>query len=509
MSDKIKVSTDHLDKLASQLNSLASKLGSASNKLSGTYMNSTTANHTLRDGSCRLSGKAGVSRVSLGSTYSTVRRYSNVLDEYDDLCRKMAKEIVSVKERFIAIEGEISALANDDADEIGDILGFPKKIAEWTIKQWNKYLDFTKGYKNYDFPSGGKLYVKDGHFIYMDAKGNKSEYDFGDFLFHNNPFRTGAFELKEGVFGAYAISGLLLGNNEGGDDKGFWDNWKVKTDSSILLDKDKNDDRQKGLLTNSKGDKVTELKKQKKGKNGKWEETDKDMVKAKHTFAEVGITNSDYGGLAMIEGGIQGKDGYIKGKAAVGYGEYDMGVYGGLYGYDKDGKVVLAPGVRAEIGGSVSLLHADAEGSYDFGMIEVGASGSVDVAKVGGKGEVQLGWVDGKFAANAGVEAEALLFEAKGSVSGGNDYVGVKATGSVQVGVGVSADVGYHDGVFSLELGAALGIGFSGKVELDLGGTIDAVSDAAVSIAEGAADLYNGAKKGIQAGLKKLGKLFG
>lgn len=528
MSDKIKVSTDHLDRLASQLKSLGNKLGSASNKLSGVYMNSTTANHTLRDGSCRLSGKAGVSRVSTGSTYSTVRRYSNVLDEYDDLCKKMAKEVTAVKERFIAIEAELSALANEDAEDIGNILGFPKDTSKWTDKQWNKYMEFANEYNTFDFPGGGKLYYNDGHFVYVSANGRKTEYDFGDFPFFNNPFVTGGLlpnafggggggsrgsdplaklqhEVIERMLTPYAF--LIPGTAGEGvlswlEDKGH------DVNSKIELFKGKDEDGKRGLLKDSKGKETDSIKKQ-LDENGNWVESKEGVQKPKHTFVEVGRSVKGETGWLMGETGIEGENGHVKVKGAVGYAEGEIGAYAGLYGYDEDGNIKLSPGVRAEIGGSVSLLHGEVDAAYDFGPVEVGASGSVDVGKVGGKVEAQLGWVNGDFAANAGFEAEAIAFEAKGSISAGNDYVGVKATGGVQVGIGASGDIGYKDGVISVEFSAAVGLGLSGKVELDIGGTIDAVSDAAVSVAKGAAKAYDGAKNAIKGGLKKLGKLFG
>lgn len=527
MSDKIKVSTDHLDKLASQLKSLGNKLGSASNSLD-MYMDSTTANHQLRQGDCRLSGRAGMTRISASGTRYTVRRYSSVLEEYDDLCMKMAKEILAVKERFVAIEAEISALANGDAEDIGNILGFPKDTSKWSDKQWNEYMEFANGYQSVEFPSGGKVYYKDGHFVYLNANGQKTEYDFGDFLYSNNPFATGGLlpgalggggggsrgsdlvsEVMERILTPYAF--LIPGTAGEGvlswlEDKGF------DTGSKIVLAKGKIEDGKKGLLTkkgkDGKDEKTDTIKKQ--YKDGKWVDSKEGVEKPKHTFLEVGVSKKGDTGWIMGETGIENENGHLNVKGAIGYAEGEMGAYAGLYGYDENGNIKLSPGVRAEIGGSVSLLHGEVDGAYDFGPVEVGASGSVDVMKAGAKAEGQLGWVDGKFAASAGFEAEAIAFEAKGSIKAGNDYVGVKATGGVQVGIGASGDIGYKDGVVSVEFSAALGLGLSGKVELDIGGTIDAVSDAAVSIAEGAADAYKGAKKAVTSGLKKLGNfLFG
>ena len=484
MSDKIKVSTDHLDDLASYLKKMGNKLRSASSKLDGIWMNSTTANHTVRTGSCRLSGNAGIGSVSLGSTRSTVRRYSNTLDAYEDLCKTMAKQVLQVKARFEELEAELSALANGDADEIGGILGFPADQSTWTGDMWSQYLNFSNDYKVTDLPGGGKMYSHDGHVIFVDENGNKTgEYDFGKYLFKENPFRTGLIlpdlPMLLPVIPGTPGEGLLTLAQEAGLDVQSEIELGKKKDSGTSFFKDK-DGKEK--------DKIG-----KQYKDKQWVDSDEEgVLKPEHTFIEVGVKNKNYGGVAMVEGGVANENGHAKGKAAALYGEYEMGGYGGLYGYDKNGNKIIAPGARGEIGGSVSLLHADGEAAYDFGPAEVSASGSVDVGKASGKLEGQIGWVDGEFAASAGVEAKSVLAEAKGSVGVKGDYVGVKATGSAWFGIGAGADVGYHDGIFSVELSAAVGVGLSGKVELDVSGAVDAVTDAAESIYDGAKEVYKG-----------------
>lgn len=503
MSDKIKVSTEHMDDMASYLKTLGNRLKSASDTLDGIWMNSTTANHTVRSGSCRLSGNAGVSSVSTGSTRSMVRRYSNALESYEDLCKDMAKHVLQVKERFIALEAELSAMVNGDAETIGDILGFPENQSEWTDEMWNQYMSFTSDYKVHDLPGGGKWYSKDGHFIFVDKDGRKTgEYDFGRFLFRDNPFLPQP--VRPGLIPWIPIpSPILLPWIPGTPGEGLISKFEEiggDVKSKIKIGDAKRDPGY-GLFKDSKGNRTD--KKQKQYKDDKWVDSDEGVLKPEHTFIELGASTEKYGGLAMYEDGYVGENGHIQGKAAFGYGEFKAGGYAGLYGYDKDGNMIIAPGVRGEIGGSVSLLHADVEGAYDFGPVEVGGSGSVDVGKAALEGELQLGWVDNKFAANAGFEAQLLAFEAEGSVSAKGEYLGVKATGGVQVGLGASADVGYHDGVISLELSACVGLGLKGKVELDVSGAVDAVTDACESVYDGAKKAYSNIKN-FGKGMKKL-----
>ncbi len=52
---------------------------------------------------------------------------------------------------------------------------------------------------------------------------------------------------------------------------------------------------------------------------------------------------------------------------------------------------------------------------------------------------------------------------------------------SVNVGIGIHAEAGYKDGKFSLDIGASFGIGGSVKLEVDVSGTVKAVSGAAKS----------------------------
>lgn len=57
--------------------------------------------------------------------------------------------------------------------------------------------------------------------------------------------------------------------------------------------------------------------------------------------------------------------------------------------------------------------------------------------------------------------------------------------GSVKVGVGAHADIGMKDGVIKCEIGASLGVGFDVGFEVDVGGMVNTVADAAKSAWEG------------------------
>lgn len=172
----------------------------------------------------------------------------------------------------------------------------------------------------------------------------------------------------------------------------------------------------------------------------------------------------------------------------VGNAEAHAGVSAGLYvsKTDADGKIdrVFSPGVDAEIGASVTALSVGWEnqllGDENFGM---NADASISAGKVSAKADIgaQLYNEDGNLDVQleASASAEAIAAEAEGSI--GINVLGgeVGVSGSVNVGVGAHADVGYKDGVFKFDVGASLGVGVSFGVEIDVGGMVDTVCDKA------------------------------
>lgn len=52
----------------------------------------------------------------------------------------------------------------------------------------------------------------------------------------------------------------------------------------------------------------------------------------------------------------------------------------------------------------------------------------------------------------------------------------IGVSGAVKVGIGAHAEVGYTDGKFKVDVGAALGVGVDIGFEVDISGTVDAVA---------------------------------
>lgn|GEM_PF-1284029 len=210
------------------------------------------------------------------------------------------------------------------------------------------------------------------------------------------------------------------------------------------------------------------------------------------------------------------KEGHYEGKfwsAAVGgkYGSAGVSVLAasaymsastGLYTKTKDGDLLFNPHFDGKIGGSVTALHVDANGHWGNSMAGANASADVDVGKVSANAKASVGMFNdkGEFdpRLKAGIDAEAIAIEAKGKA--GVTILGTEAkvSGSLNVGVGAHADVGYNNGVLKFDVGASLGIGGSVGFEVDVGGTVDAVKKASKS-----------ALKSVGKGINKIGKFFG
>ncbi len=178
-------------------------------------------------------------------------------------------------------------------------------------------------------------------------------------------------------------------------------------------------------------------------------------------------------------------------------GEVHADAYAGLYVYGDDGTKFFSPGIRAEIGGSVTgaEFNWDQQWAGDE-MLGINSHFGATIGKAEAKAEGAIVFRDEKGKLNpqlsVNASAEALAWEMEGSVGvnvlGGE--VGVK--GSVNLGIGAHADFGYKDGVIKCDIGASLGIGASVAFEVDVGGMVD-------TAIEHAEDIGKAIEKGAEA----------
>lgn len=201
--------------------------------------------------------------------------------------------------------------------------------------------------------------------------------------------------------------------------------------------------------------------------------------------------------VSVLDGKRSGDNGWAEGSVegkvltAEAHAEAAAGLY--VYTKDKDGKVnkVFSPGVSAEVGASASVLEGSAEGRIGLGEDKnmLGLYGEAEA-------KVLTAEAKAKFAVNskeayAGFNAEADL--AKVTASGGVAVLGtdVGVTGSLKVGVGAHAEFGVTDGKIKVDFGVAVGVGFDLGLEVDVSGTVDAITDVATSVWDGAVDAWN------------------
>lgn len=188
---------------------------------------------------------------------------------------------------------------------------------------------------------------------------------------------------------------------------------------------------------------------------------------------------------SVIDGRLSSSNDWAEGsvEAKVLTGEAHAEASAGLYVYtkDKDGKTkkIFSPGVNAEVGASVAVVEVEAEGRIGLGedknmlglYLDVGA----DLLTAEAKGKVSIN--RNEIYAGASAEADLVKLSGTGGVSILGTDVGV--SGSLKVGVGAHAEVGYTDGKLKVDIGAAVGVGFDLGFEVDVSGTVDTVCDVA------------------------------
>lgn len=198
------------------------------------------------------------------------------------------------------------------------------------------------------------------------------------------------------------------------------------------------------------------------------------------TIASVGTGVSG----ALYETGVEGSYGVASGSAGVALGKADASAsaYIGPYG------------AGVQVGAGVTALTASAQGSIGNEYFNLHGNAEVNVGKLAANAAANVGFMDadGNFnpQLSASASAEAVLIEASATAGATIAGTSVNAKGSVKVGIGAHADVGYSDGVLSLDIGASLGIGVGVSLEIDFSGTVDAVADFAGNAWSGITGLF-------------------
>jgi|GEM_PF-3113648 len=216
---------------------------------------------------------------------------------------------------------------------------------------------------------------------------------------------------------------------------------------------------------------------------GKFEESDNELWPDGKSVLSAEWRYSD--SIAYAGAEVYGK--YGSAGIYAGHAEWHAGAGAGLYAYDRDGNRVIAPGVHAEFGGSVSAIYGQAQGRVGNDVIGAygGVAGSLGTvgAEVGGSVGVFRNENGGYTVdAHVGASARAIAAEATGRAGATVFGVDMGVTGGVNVGVGAHADVGFRDGVLKFDVGASLGVGVSVGFEVDVGAAVGAVVGGAKAV---------------------------
>lgn len=147
-------------------------------------------------------------------------------------------------------------------------------------------------------------------------------------------------------------------------------------------------------------------------------------------------------------------------------------------------KLRVAAGVSA--GYTMTALSMTQEARLGNDYLNAYAGTEITLGRVEGSAEAVIGLHDAKGNFNptayVGLAGGATLAEVSGKAKANILGVGVGAEAKVSVGVEAHAKAGYKDGKLSVDVGASLGIGGSIKLEVDIGGAVNAVEGAARAV---------------------------
>ena len=198
------------------------------------------------------------------------------------------------------------------------------------------------------------------------------------------------------------------------------------------------------------------------------------------TLAEIKAEGNVEGSIYEWSIGNENASAEIK----LGHAEAHGSLKTGLYGYDKYGNRLIAPGVEATVGASVLVASVSGKAGIGDEYNGAGVDGEITLGKASAEGTA-------KFAIFGKDEKGNLKFNPEGKLSGSAELIGAEAkasgnvrllgteakvSGSVNVGIGAHAEVGYVDGKIKCDIGAAVGVGFSVSFEVDVSKTVDAVT---------------------------------
>lgn len=485
MADKIRVNTDLLARCSNELKEVAQGFGAAASILSGLNTGEEWWGKMGQFGTIRLQDEG--SSVTLGDGGAAVRALTAVLRRYDSRMTRLGERVAAAGSLFDSEESRLAGRANAqsagedagfgsgggtgsgssaDYDQmtwygLATALGYPRDPSGWSDKMRQNFEDALRDGTRYIDSTGRVILITGTKRIVTDRDGSVTVID--------RNWRKGTAKVYEADGSYYELK------HEGKIGSTLW---KDKVDRDEVY-------------------------------NDWWNSLNDENYKRpsrERTLFEVGVEASAT--ISAFHADSKYENDYFSCTSSVDVNKLSgvAKINGGLYQtkLDKDGNTVrvLEPGIAAELGISYSMFEATNKGrlgndivGLDYGVTVKGPAASAKVS-------TEIGIVDGQLAVHAGASAEAILGEISGEA--GVDLMGVEAKvkAGVNFGVGAHADLGFHDGVVSCDLGVSVGVGGSIKFELDYG-------KAAENLVQGVRDAYSNATETIQS-LKSTSRgLFG
>ncbi len=168
----------------------------------------------------------------------------------------------------------------------------------------------------------------------------------------------------------------------------------------------------------------------------------------------------------------------VKALNAKGEASFNAGLYTEVVDENGNKKLVLNPQVSAEVGASVSVFEAEAQGKIGNKYIGADAGVKAEVLSAEAKAKLKISRDEATLKASA--EANLVKVGATAGLTIGGTKVG-SVGANFKVGAGAHANISYKDGSIKCDIGASLGIGFDLKFELNVKGAVKAVAKTAVS----------------------------
>ena len=341
---------------------------------------------------------------------------------------------------------------------------------------WRSSLKTAQWLFRHTTPIGVSIGMAESALTLMSSEGWKQFWDGS--LEHSKNASIWSKESEDGknyiksITGGYSISAKP--------------NYGSYKDKSVLGDKDH-------LNINKKQKQIKDKDKQ-VNPDEKWYKQQGTILEGK---AEAKIEGS------VLEGQLSGSNDWAEGSVSGKFltGEAHASASGGLYVYtkNKDGSTtkVFSPGVSAEVGASVAVVQVEADGRIGLGPDKnmLGLYGNAEAELLTAEAKAKVAVNKNEIYAGASAEADLAKVTGTAGVSVLGTDVGV--TGSLKVGVGAHAEVGYTDGKLKVDVGAAIGVGFDLGFEVDVSGTVDAVADVASSAWDGLTDVASDTWDGL------------